>query len=348
VPIVEGIFPASPMSTGSGRPQGRPAVSLTKMYEQPIVEFLRRKQDFVSGEEISRHLQLTRQALWKHIRELRERGYGIEAVPHLGYKLISSPDRLYPEEITGGLGTKLIGRKEYYFEKTTSTMDEARRIGRDAPDGTIVVAEAQSKGRGRMGRIWSSPKYKGLYVSIILKPDILPSQAPVLSLLAAVGICEGIAETTGLHPGIKWPNDIILDGKKLGGILTELEAELDRILFVVVAFGLNVNNGPDDLVEGAVSLKVKTGEQVNRVELLRAVLRGIERDYALLCAGGAAPVLEKWKTHSITLGKRVKVDCHREHIEGEAVDIDDDGGLLVRGNAGIISKFVAGDIVHLR
>jgi BirA family transcriptional regulator, biotin operon repressor / biotin---[acetyl-CoA-carboxylase] ligase len=318
------------------------------MYEQPIVEFLRKKRDFVSGEEISRQLKLSRQALWKHIQELRERGYGIEAVPHLGYKLASLPDKLYPEEVTSGLNTKLIGRRVVYFEKTASTMDEAMRIGAAAPDGTVVAAEMQTKGRGRLGRHWASPRSKGIYASVILKPGIIPSQAPVLALLAAVGICEGIADATGIQPGIKWPNDIIIDGKKLGGILTELEAELDSTLFVVIGFGLNVNNGRDELVEGALSLKQITGEQVNRVELLKAILRRIERDYLLLRSSGAGAVLDKWKTHAVTLGKKVRVDCRGQQIEGEAVDIDDDGGLLVRGESGIVRKFVAGDIVHLR
>lgn len=318
------------------------------MYEQPIVEFLRQKQDFVSGEEISRQLRLSRQALWKHIQELRERGYHIDAVPHLGYKFVSSPDRLYPGEISSGLGTRVIGRTVHYREEAVSTMEEAMRIGPESPDGTVVVAETQSKGRGRLGRSWVSPKYKGIYVSLILKPDILPSQAPVLALLAAVGICEGIAEAAGIQAGIKWPNDIILDGKKLCGILTELHAELDSVLFVVIGFGINVNNSGHELAEGAISLKQKTGETVNRVELLKAVLRRIEHDYRVFRSSGPASALERWKGLSVTLGRRVKVECHREHFEGEAVDIDADGGLMVRGDTGIIRKFTAGDIVHLR
>lgn len=319
------------------------------MYEQPIVEFLKKESPgFVSGEEISRRLKLTRQALWKHVQELRRRGYAIEAVPHLGYRLAALPDRLYPEEIASGLATRLIGRKVYYFEKTASTMDEARRLAPGSPEGTLVVAEGQTKGRGRLGRSWSSPKYKGIYVSLILKPGLLPSQAPVLSLLAASSICAGIADATGIQPGIKWPNDILLDGKKLGGILTEMEAELDTTLFVVVAFGLNVNNGRDELVEGAVSLRQKTGEQVSRLELLKAILRRIEQEYLLLRSSGPLPVLERWKAHSVTLGRKVRVYCGGEQAEGEAVDIDADGGLLVRPDTGIIRKFVAGDVMHLR
>jgi len=313
-----------------------------------ILESLRKKQGFVSGEEISRLQDISRQALWKQVQELRERGYEIEAVPHLGYRLVASPDRLYPEEIACGLGTKFLGHKAFYFEKTPSTMDEAMRLGPGAPEGCLVVAESQSKGRGRLGRSWNSPKYKGVYASFILKPSLLPAAAPALALLAAVGICEGIEEAAGIHPEIKWPNDIILDGCKLGGILTELKAELDTVLFVVIGFGLNVNNDRDELVDGAISVRQKTGAPVNRVELLQAVLRGIERDYLLFRSRGMEPVLEKWKAHSVTLGRRVRVNCLKEHVEGEAVDIDSDGGLLVRRDSGIVQKFVAGDILHLR
>jgi len=222
------------------------------------------------------------------------------------------------------------------------------RLGPGSPEGSLVVAESQSKGRGRLGRSWNSPKFKGIYASVILKPQILPAAAPALALLAAVGICGGIEEAAGIHPEIKWPNDILLDGCKLGGILTELKAELDKVLFVVIGFGLNVNNERGELVEGAISIRQKTGAMVNRVELLQAILRGIERDYQVFRSKGTGPMLEKWKAHSVTLGRRVRVDCLNQHVEGEAVDIDSDGGLLVRRDSGIVQKFVAGDILHLR
>lgn len=209
--------------------------------QEKILEFLKKRQEFFSGEELSHHFNISRQALWKHIQEFKELGYDIIAVPHLGYKLVSSPDRLLPFEINYGLNTKFIAKNIHYFDSVSSTMDIAMQLGiKGAPEGTIVLAEAQSRGRGRMGRQWVSLKYKGIYLSLLLKPKILPNQSPMLTLLCAVSICEAIKEVTDLDAKIKWPNDILIHNRKLGGILTELNAEMDAIRFVVVGIGLNV------------------------------------------------------------------------------------------------------------
>jgi len=323
--------------------------------QDKILDFLKKKNEYVSGEEISQHLGISRQALWKHIQDLRDTGYDIVAVPHLGYRLIMCPDRLLPYELTHGLGTKIIGRKIYYFERVSSTMDVAMQLGnQNVPEGTLVVAESQTKGRGRLGRSWTSPKYKGIYLSLILKPDILPACAPVLTLMAAVSICEGIKQVSGIEPQIKWPNDILIHNKKLGGILTELEAELDAISFVIIGIGLNVNNESNELPREATSLKEAKKnlsarqDNINRIELLKEILRKIEDNYLILLKKSSSPILEKWRSYSITLGRRVEVICHRQHFGGEAMDIDTDGGLLVRRDSGIIEKFMAGDIVHIR
>ena len=331
--------------------------------QDKILEFLKKKNEYVSGEEISQHLGMSRQALWKHIQELRDAGYDIVAVPHLGYQLISSPDRLLPHELTHSLGTKLIGRKIYYFDHVSSTMDMAMQLSnKNIPEGTLVIAESQTKGRGRLGRSWISPKYKGIYLSLILKPDILPANASIITLMTAVSICEGIRQISGIEPQIKWPNDILIHNKKLGGILTELKAELDATSFVIIGIGLNVNNDSDELVKEAISLKVaKKGlpadrqaglldrqENINRIELLQEILRKIEENYLILQKKGSQPILEKWRNYNVTLGRRIKVVCHKEHVEGEAVDIDRDGGLLVRRDSGIVEKFMAGDVVHMK
>jgi len=323
--------------------------------QDKILDFLKKKNEYVSGEEISQHLGISRQALWKHIQDLRDTGYDIVAVPHLGYRLIMCPDRLLPYELTHGLETKIIGRKIYYFERVSSTMDVAMQLGnQNVPEGTLVVAESQTKGRGRLGRSWTSPKYKGIYLSLILKPDILPACAPVLTLMAAVSICEGISRISGIEPQIKWPNDILIHNKKVGGILTELEAELDAISFVIIGIGLNVNNESNELPREATSLKEAKKnlsarqENINRIELLKEILRKIEDNYLILLKKSSSPILEKWRSYNITLGRRVEVVCHRQHFGGEAMDIDTDGGLLVRRDSGIIEKFMAGDIVHIR
>lgn len=317
--------------------------------QEKIIDFLKRKQGYISGEEISDHLKISRQALWKHIQELKDAGYDIVAVPHLGYHLVSLPDRLLPVEISHELGTKFMAKKIHYFQALSSTMDFALQLGMNqAPEGTIVVAESQTKGRGRLGRVWSSPKYKGIYLSLILKPKILPNQASLLTLLSAVSICEAIKEITGLDIKIKWPNDVMLYNKKLGGILTELSAEMDEIHFMVIGIGLNVNNDKKTLVSAAASLREYKKENINRTELLQEILRKIEANYLFFQEKGGRFIIDKWRNYNITLGRRIKVICRKEHIEGQAVDIDIDGGLLVRDDSGFIKKVMAGDVVHCR
>lgn len=316
---------------------------------EKIVEYLEKKQAHISGDMIASRLGISRQALWKHIQELKEIGYDIVAIPHVGYRLVSTPDRLFPFEITRDLGTEFLAKKVQYFEHASSTMDEAMQLGiQGAPSGTLVVAESQTQGRGRLGRSWFSPKYKGLYVSLLLRPRMPPAQASVITLLAAVSIVEAIATFTGLKAQIKWPNDIMLQRKKLGGILTEINAEMDKIKCIVIGMGLNVNNDKKTLVSGATSLKEHLKETVHRVALLKEILRRIEENYLRLEKKGAAGLIEKWREHNMTLGKRVKVYCHKAHIEGEAFDIDADGGLLVRKDSGILAKVMSGDVVHCR
>lgn len=318
------------------------------MHER-ILAYLKSTHDYVSGEEISNHLKISRQALWKHIHQLKDDGYDIVAVPHLGYKLVSSPDRLFAQEITHGLGTKVLGRQVYFFESVSSTMDSAvQRAMEGEPEGSLILAETQTKGRGRMGREWISQKHKGIYASIILRPKILPTQAPVLTLLTAVSICESINGHCGVQTTIKWPNDIFIGTKKLCGILTELEAESDEVHFAVIGFGVNVNNEKKSILPIATSLYEETGEVVNRTMLLQAIVRQLELNYISFLKHGPSVIIEKWRQHSITLGRRIKVSLHKSHLEGQAVDIDDDGALLVRKDNGLIQRLTAGDIIHCR
>ena len=316
---------------------------------EKILDFLKRKEGYTSGDQLASRLGITRQALWKHIRELKTRGYDIVAVPHLGYRLISAPDRLFSFEVTQGLDTRFIGRKIYYFDSLSSTMNIAMQLGlKGDPSGTVVLAESQTRGRGRLGRQWLSPKYKGIYLSLILKPELLPAQASLLTLLAAVSICEAIKEISGLEAEIKWPNDILIANKKLGGILTELNAEMDKINFVTIGIGLNVNNDKKNLMSSATSLKEQKKESISRITLLQELLRRIEANYSLLENKDSSAILEKWRRYNITLGKRVKVYAQKAHIEGEALDIDTDGGLLVRLDSGLLQKVMAGDVLHCR
>jgi BirA family transcriptional regulator, biotin operon repressor / biotin---[acetyl-CoA-carboxylase] ligase len=318
---------------------------------EKIIELLKKNREYVSGDQISHRLGITRQALWKHIQELKDSGYEIVAVPHLGYRLDALPDRLFEHEIKSGLNTHTIGRWVHYFEALSSTMGAATQLALDAaPEGTIVVAETQTKGKGRLGRSWFSPRHKGIYCSLILRPGGVPSEASLLTLLTAVSIIEALKEQAGAGAKIKWPNDIYLGTKKLGGILTELNAEMDRINFVIVGFGLNVNNEKKSLISGATSLKsfLDRTEPINRVGLLQEIMRRMEHNYSLFQKGHGGRVLEKGRHYSCTIGTRVRVYCQTKHIEGEAVDIDSDGALLVRRDTGIIDKVTAGDVLHCR
>ncbi len=318
---------------------------------EKIIEFLKKKEGYVSGDQIAHRLGISRQALWKHIQELKDLGYDIVAVPHLGYRLDAAPDRLFDFEIKSALNTRFVGRQIHYFENAASTMEIATRLALGGcPEGTLVIAESQTRGKGRMGRSWFSPRHKGIYASLILRPNTLPSQVSVLTLLAAVSIVEALNEFCGVPSKIKWPNDVVLEGRKLAGILTELNAEMDRVNFVVLGIGINVNNDKKSLISGAASLKSFLGHSLNlnRVGLLQAILRRIEDNYSSFQKGHLQGILEKWKQMSVTLGTRVKVYCQNEQVEGEAVDIDSDGGLLVRRDSGITEKITAGDVVACR
>lgn len=317
--------------------------------KERILDYLNKEDDYLSGDQISRHLGISRQGLWKHIQELKDSGYEIVAVPHLGYRLESCPDRLFPFEIARGLHTKFIGKKIHYFDYLSSTMDLAMQLGmQGAPDGTLVLAESQTKGRGRLGRSWFSPKYKGIYLSLILRPKILPAVSPILTLMSAVSICEAVKKVTGLDAQIKWPNDVLIHNKKFAGILTEMNAEVDKVNFVAIGIGLNVNNDKKSLIAQSTSLKEQLLEPTSRIFLLQELLRRIESNYLLLEDKGNKAIIDKWRAFSLTLGRRVKVYCQSKHIEGCALDIDKDGGLLIRKDSGLIQKISSGDVMHCR
>ena len=317
--------------------------------KEKILDYLNKEHDYISGDQISKHLGISRQGLWKHIQELKDSGYEIVAVPHLGYRLESCPDRLFPFEVSRQLDTKFIAKKIHYFEYLDSTMNLAMQLGMKlAPSGTLVLAESQTKGRGRLGRSWFSPKYKGIYLSLILRPQIAPAVSPVLTLLAAVSICEAVKKILDLDVQIKWPNDVFINNKKFTGILTEMNAEVDKINFVVIGIGLNVNNDKKSLISQSASLKEHYGQTINRVALLQELLRRIENNYFILENKGSEVIIDKWRSYSLTIGRRVKVYCQSKHIEGCAVDIDNDGSLLIRKDSGLIQKVSSGDVMHCR
>lgn len=314
-----------------------------------ILQFLKESEGYVSGEEISRRCGMSRAAIWKHMQELRQEGFDVVAVPHLGYKLVASPDKLLPSEIRHGLKTRYLGKKIVYEDAVPSTMDVAFRLGMEgAVEGTLVCAEGQTKGKGRLGRHWNSPKGKGIYMSVILRPSLPPTEAAQLTLLTAVAVCEAIRRVTGVAARIKWPNDILVEDRKLAGILTELSAETDRVRFVVIGIGINVNTSLSVLPLQATSLKEEAQKKIPRVELLQEILVELENWYECLKKLGFAPVVERWKEFSSTLGKRVRLVDPGGEVEGEAVDLDKTGALMIRNDAGLIVSKIAGDVVQVR
>jgi BirA family biotin operon repressor/biotin-[acetyl-CoA-carboxylase] ligase len=311
-----------------------------------IIPILKEAQDFTSGQELSRRLGVTRAAVWKHIEELRAEGYEIEALPRRGYRLVAAPDRLSADEVKYHLDTKVFGIDVEHFESVESTMTQAFRSAMDgAPEGAIVIAERQTRGRGRLGRVWASPRGKGLYFSIILRPGGAIPGVARLTLLAAVAVSASVEKITGVRPLIKWPNDLLVNDRKICGILTEMSAEIDRVRFVVVGIGLNVNTPMFQLPPEATSLKITLGKAVSRVALLQEILRAFESRYFTMRKDGYAAALDEWRARSAMEGRAVRFVERGREIRGTAAGIDDDGGLLVRLADGTLVKRMAGDII---
>lgn len=313
--------------------------------QEKIIQLLKETDGYLSGEEISSSFHLSRTAVWKDIQDLREWGYDIAAVPHLGYRMLSVPDKLFPWEIQFKLGTKFLGKQIIYKDTVSSTMNEAFELGlQEAPEGTVVCSESQSHGRGRHGRHWVSPKQKGIYMSVILRPPCPPTEVAKITLLAAVAVAEAVNGTTGLSAQIKWPNDILLNHHKVAGILTELNAEMDQVKFVVVGIGLNVNTPKHLLPDKATSLKQETGKNLSRITVMQEILRSLDRWYGLFKKQGFSPILKQWKHENITLGQRIVLSDPKRKTEGYAFDLDEDGSLLIRTDSGEIIKKVSGDV----
>lgn len=312
-----------------------------------ILELLRSKHGgCVSGAEIASQLGVSRTAVWKHINELKLAGYNIESRARSGYCLLDCPDRLLPELITHDLPTRLLGQSVVSYEDIPSTNDEAKRLAaQGADEGTVVVSEAQSVGKGRLERSFFCPA-GGLWFSVILRPDFLPQEAPKCTLMAAVAVAMAMRDL-GLEAGIKWPNDIYCQGRKLTGILTEMSAEMDRINYLVVGIGINANiplaSFPEDIRDKAGSMSGILGHDIDRVAFLQKILTYMEQLYVDVLKNGFAQVFEQWRKYSITLGQLIDVVGVQEQFAGQAEDIDADGALLVRTDGGL-RRVLAGDV----
>jgi BirA family transcriptional regulator, biotin operon repressor / biotin---[acetyl-CoA-carboxylase] ligase len=311
--------------------------------------FTKSNGEFLSGQYLADLLGCSRTAIWKHMEDLRNEGFELEAIRRKGYRIVSVPEKITSNEIQLGLTTKRLGRQIHYEESVSSTQKIALQMSFDgAPEGTIVIAEEQTSGRGRMNREWHSAKFSGIWMSIILRPDLLPKDAPQLTLITAVAIVQAIEEVTTLHPEIKWPNDILVNGKKVTGILTELQAESDRINSVIIGIGMNVNQEsnsfPDEIASIATSMFIESGEKINRARLIQVVLTKLEYLYDLYLQEGFYPIKLLWESYAVSIGKMINARMLKETIKGKALGITDDGVLMLEDDSGKVHYIYSADI----
>lgn len=315
-----------------------------------ILSLFRTEPGYISGEHLSRELGVSRTAVWKHISALRKEGYRIEAVPSRGYHLVSSPESIDPHEISAQLDGTKIGRRVEFLKLTASTNADAFRLAEDgAAEGTVVLADSQSGGKGRRGRVWSSPAGVNLYCSVVLRPAIMPHEAPQLTFLSAVAAARAIELTTSLTPEIKWPNDLLISGKKVAGLLNEMSAETDGINFVILGIGVNLNmtadQFPDDLRHPATSIFLESGVRVDRSRFTSCMLNELDRLYSDFLAYGFGPIREEWQQRCNASGRQVLVsDSGTECTGGRFIGIDPDGAMLLRSEDDKLHRITCGDV----
>ena len=303
---------------------------------------------YLSSARLSAQLGISRAAIWKQIGALREQGYAINALPSKGYRLSAGPDRLLSEEIQDGLRTAIIGSEIVYFAETDSTNHRAALLAEGgARDGTVIVAEAQSAGKGRLGRRWTSPAGVNLYLSIILRPAIAPRAAPLLTFLSSLATARTIELETGLRPTVKWPNDVLLGGCKVAGLLNEMNAETERVNYVILGIGVNLNmtqeQFPEDLRYPATSLALALQHPVDRLRFCRRLLSEIDSLYCDYPTGQDA-ILSGWLAYFELLDQKVTVEEPSRSIVGTVTGIAADGALLLALENGDSERILAGDV----
>ncbi len=312
-----------------------------------VLSFLKEEKEYCSGEEISQRLGVTRAAVWKAIKKLQEQGYEIASSTKKGYKLIHVPNIITSSEIKEKLNTQFLGQKIEYRKEVDSTNNLAKELARKgASEGTLIVADKQTSGKGRLGRSWESPAGTGIWMSLILRPDILPQYASQLTLVAGLGVCEAIKKSTGLEAKIKWPNDVVVNGKKVCGILTEMSAEIERINYVVVGIGINANmeSFPEELPY-ASSLKIESQEECVRRDIIKDFLEIFERDYKNYKIDmNLESMRSRYEENCITLHKKVKLIKQDEECIAEAIGITNLGTLMVRYENGMQEEVISGEV----
>ena len=313
-----------------------------------ILRLLKESEGYLSGQQLCDRFQVSRTAVWKVIEQLKKEGYQIEAVRNKGYRLIDSPDVMSRAEIESLTKGRWAGAQVVYYEETDSTNNRAKEAGaKGCGHGTLFVAERQAAGKGRRGRGWESPAGTSIYMTLLLRPAILPAKAPQLTLLMAVAVVEGIREVTGINCQIKWPNDIVLHGRKVCGILTEMSTEIDYINHVVIGVGVNVNQEtfPEELRERAISLKTELGGSIRRSELIAAVMESFEACYETFLKTEDLSVLKaRYNSLLVNKDEKVRVLEPRNEYEACALGINDSGELMVRTQDGQEKAVYAGEV----
>ena len=301
-----------------------------------ILTELRSRKEIVSGEYLSSTLGISRVSVWKHIHKLQEFGYNILSTTN-GYQFIDSPDILYSWEFPDREA------RIHYFPELPSTMDTAKDLARkNCPDFTVVIAGRQTEGRGRLNRQWQSDN-GGLYFTLVLRPEIPVPISSRVNFLASLTLVRVLREMYQIEANVKWPNDILVDDRKLSGMLSELEAEADRVFFINIGMGINVNNDPAGVEPGAISLKKMLGREVSRTRLLSRFLDEFENR---LKNADFENVISEWKQYTTTLQRPVRIVTQREVSEGLAVDVDENGALIVKLADGSFKKIIYGDCFH--
>lgn len=298
-----------------------------------LLTVLREAEDYVSGQDLCEKFGVSRTAVWKGINQLKEAGYEIEAVQNRGYKLVSVPDRLSENELKSIRRTEWVGEEIFYYPVVDSTNTRAKQLAEDGyPSGTLVVAEQQDAGKGRRGRNWESPRGAGIFMTLMLKPEINPNNASMLTLVAALAVSAGITKRTGRPAGIKWPNDIVMNGKKVCGILTEMSAQFDYVNHIVIGIGINVHNEifPEEISHMATSLYLETKEHINRAALMEEIWEQFEYYYAIfLETEDLSGLVKEYDAHLVNMHQIVKVLDPKEPFEGKAMGISPRGELIV-------------------
>ncbi|MDG5470623.1 biotin--[acetyl-CoA-carboxylase] ligase [Jeotgalibacillus sp. ET6] len=323
----------------------------SKIRESLLASLSAHQDEYLSGERLAKEAGCSRTAIWKHIEELRKDGITIDSKRKKGYKLIQSnqQDTVTETDILLGLQTKRLGRSIYYYESVDSTQKIAHKLAQEqAPEGTLVIAEEQTSGRGRMSRSWHSPKGTGIWMSLLLRPVLPPQKAPQFTLLTAVAVVQAIEDVCDVNVEIKWPNDLLVNNRKITGILTELQADSEQIHSLIIGIGMNINQQqedfPKELHELATSLAMETGSEVSRSAIVQRIMHHLEKYYLLYMDKGFAPIKLLWESYAISIGRHITARTINGVLTGIACGITEEGILLLEDDQGVTHSIYSADI----